>query len=243
MNAILPLGATLTLAASLTASAVSVGQIDNFEDGTTQNWTAGLLGAPHPAPPVNVASGGPGGAGDNFLRLTSVGGGGPGSRLSAINFNGQWSGDYIGAGVASISMDLRNLGDSDLFLRLVLSDPVAGPPANMAFSTTPVFLPAGSGWTSVVFPLGISDLGTGLGDIETALRNTTELRIYHSQAANAPNPVAPIAPILAQLGVDNIQARGGAVPEAGSSALLLGLAGIALAGLRRMGGVRAISVP
>ncbi|MBM3727132.1 MAG: hypothetical protein FJW40_17130 [Acidobacteria bacterium] len=37
--------------------AVSVGQIDTFEDGTTQNWLVGLLGAPHPAPPANMAGG------------------------------------------------------------------------------------------------------------------------------------------------------------------------------------------
>ena len=59
---------------------------DTFEDGSTQGWVANLLGmGSHPAPPANVADGGPLGAGDNYLQITALGGGGAGSRLSAIN--------------------------------------------------------------------------------------------------------------------------------------------------------------
>lgn len=64
---------------------------------------------------------------------------------------------------------------------------------------------------------------TGLGSVEAALENATEVRIYHSSSANFPNPVFPIEAITAALGVDNIQARGEAVPEGGSTALLLAL--------------------
>jgi hypothetical protein len=51
--------------------AVTVGQVDTFEDGTTQGWVAGVLGAVHPVPPAN-ALGGPAGANDNYLLLTSL---------------------------------------------------------------------------------------------------------------------------------------------------------------------------
>lgn len=208
------------LSVSSTWAAVSVGQIDTFEDGTTQGWIGGLgMGAPHPAPPVN-ALGGPGGASDNFLQLTSVGGGGSGGRLSVLNLS-QWTGNYIAAGVNSISMDLINLGNTNLSLRLVFEDPTTGPPSNIAFSQSAFMLPAGSGWTHAVFPISVSDLQAGLGDVTTALTNTTAIRLYHSASPNFPNPVFPIAPIVAQVGVDNIQASAARVPDGGSTALLL----------------------
>lgn len=209
---------------SISASAVTIGQVDTFEDGTTQGWLAGLLGSTPPAPPANVATGGPAGDEDNFLLLTSQGGLGAGSRLAVINV-AQWAGDYGASGVTAISMDLQNLGDTSLSLRMTFSDPGVGPPVNLAFSTTPVLLSPGSGWQSVVFPILAGDLTAGLGSVATALANTTEVRLYHSV-----NPSFPGPPIAAHLGVDNIRA----IPEAGTASLLaLGLAGLAW---RRRGG-------
>jgi len=192
------------------AFGASVGQIDTFEDGTTNNWLVGLLGAPHPAPPVNVPTGGPGGVDDNYLLLTAVGGSGPGNRLTVIN-PVQWTGDFIAAGIGGISMDVNNLGDSDLSLRLHLSDPIAGPPANAAISTNAVFVPAGSGWMSVYFSLLPADLTAVAGDVNNALTNVTELRLFHSPAPGYPGPS-----VTASLGVDNITA----LPEPGGFVLL-----------------------
>jgi hypothetical protein len=197
--------------------AVTVGHIDTFEDGTTDNWLVGLLGSPHPAPPVNIPSGGPTGVDDNYLLLTAVGGGGPGSRLTAINLL-QWAGDYITAGIGGIRMDLNNLGSSDLDLRLLLSNPLAGPPTDIALSSDPIHLPAGSGWTSVLFPVTPPAFTAVLGSIDAAFMNATEFRILHSPNADFPGP-----PINALLGVDNIQAIGRTVPEIGSTAWLLGI--------------------
>ena len=100
----------------LAAATIQGAVIDDFEDGTTQNWVVGLLGAPSPVPPANVTDGGPSGAGDNYMQLTSLGGAGAGSRLVAINLS-QWAGNYTSLGFTSISMDLRNLGDTDLSIR------------------------------------------------------------------------------------------------------------------------------
>ena len=93
------------------ASAVSampiLGQVDSFEDGLTAGWSVGPgepVGAQHPAPPQNVATGGPGAAGDNYLQLTALGAPGPGSRLSAFNMD-YWAGDYLSAGITALSMD------------------------------------------------------------------------------------------------------------------------------------------
>jgi hypothetical protein len=208
--------ATLTCISTVSMTrAVSVGQVDTFEDGTTQNWVINLLnlGAPPAAAlPVNIASGGPAGAEDNYLRLTAVGGGGAGGRLVVINFMGQWAGDYIAQGFNAIEMDVNNLGNSDLSLRLLFADPGAGPPANVAVSQVPIVVPAGSGWTSISFPIGPSHLLGLAGEVDEALRNTTELRLFHSADPTFPGPA-----IVAQLGVDNIRA----VPETGATWALL----------------------
>jgi hypothetical protein len=192
------------------AWALSIGQHDTFEDGTTQGWVVGLLGVPSPRPPVNRDTGGPAGAGDRFLFLTALGGAGAGSRLAAINVS-QWTGDFIAAGISGIAMDLRNLGPSDLSLRLSFADPSGGPPANWAVSTTAFFLPAGGAWVAAFFPIGPADLTALDGSVTAALQGTTELRLFHSTSAAFPGD-----PIAASLGVDNITAT----PEPTSAALL-----------------------
>ena len=213
------------------ANAATFGQTDTFEDGTTQGWIVGLLGAPHPAPPVNVPDGGPDGAGDNYLLLTAVGGGGPGNRLSAINPSAQWAGDYTSGGITTIAMDVNNFGNSDLALRLLFADPLSGPPNNLAFSSEAVAVPAGSGWISILFPITAESLTAGLGSVDTALANATEVRVFHSAADTFPGES-----IVAQLGIDNIQATAAtAVPEGSSTIVLLscGLLSMAMCKRRR----------
>jgi hypothetical protein len=207
----------LVLAAPGSASAVTIGMTDTFEDLTTMNWITAALGSPNPAPPKNVA-GGPGGAGDHYLELTALGGDGPGSRLSVIN-DAQWAGDYLAAGITSIAFDVNNLGQQDVYLRLAFEDFPGPPPPNVAYSTDAILVPAGSGWTTVSFPIGVGDLTlVGTGTIADVLSSTDVLRIYHSQLPNFPNPVVPIAAINTIVGVDNITA----VPEPAAMLLLAG---------------------
>ena len=100
------------------ADAVIVGQIDDFQDGTTANWTNGaIIGI---TPVTNIATGGPAGAGDRFIQITSDGSG-PGGRLTVFNRD-QWLGDYVSGGIKAVEVDLRNQGAVNLSIRLAFKN-------------------------------------------------------------------------------------------------------------------------
>ena len=225
--------AALALAAAPAAAQVTLGQVDTFETGT-DGWVINLLGAGNPPPatlPVSIA-GGPTG---NYLQLTALGGQGAGSRLNALNV-AQWAGDYLGAGVGAIRMDVRNFGPSDLYLRLALEDVGAMGPTAIAFTTTAVHVPAGGDWTRIYFPILPGALTVPLGSVVDALTSADAVRLYHSQLPNVPNPVNPIAPVQVVLGVDNVAAIT-AIPEPSTVALLGGgLIALALGARRRARG-------
>lgn len=203
--------ASLLSATAGPARAVVPGQVDDFEDGTTQGWTASLLGSTHPAPPTNATGGGPGGSEDNYLLVTSFGGSGPGSRLVALN-PVQWAGDYHGQDIRIVRMRLRNLGTTDLQIRLLFEDPLVGPPTNVALTAASQPLPAGGGWVTAEFPIAPSDLIAVSGTAEAALSSATVLRIFHGTAA-----VFPPDPIAGMLGIDMIEAIGDPLPAASAN--------------------------
>jgi hypothetical protein len=207
------------------ASASIVGPLDTFQSGTTEGWFAGGLGmgSVPPVPPHVVANGGPLGAGDEYLVITSQGGTGAGSKLVALNMS-RWAGDY--SSISGISMDLRNLGTTDLTIRLLLEDPMFGPPADQAVTTFGAVLPTGDAWTKVFFPISASSLTVLSGNIAPLLTNTTLLRIIDSPT---PSDAVTIAGVL---GVDNIQA----VPEPATWFLTgAALFGLAVKGRRGQG--------
>ena len=195
---------------------VVLGQIDDFEDGTLQNWTVNLLGqgGNHPTPPENIANGGPNGVGDNFMWLRSIGGQGAGSRLTVIN-PAQWSGNYTAAGVAGITMDVNNLGATELHLRVLFEKVGATGPTDIAM-TSAVILPILGGWTNVSFSVAPGNLTALMGSAANAVSDATVIRIFHSA-----DGTFPPEPIVANVGVDNITA----VPEPATiAATLTGLA-------------------
>ncbi len=220
--------AAATAAASLAvapACAVSLGQSDSFQDGSTQGWR---VGPAHPLPPVVITTGGPGGAGDAFLQVQATGGAGPASRLAVENTL-QWTGDYTAAGVTALTLDAFNFGPSDLALRL-LFDGSDGSAFARAWSTTPVLLAAGSGWQQLRFAITPADLtAEGGGSIALALSQTYSVRLFHGTASSFPGGA-----VVATLGIDNVTA----VPEPAAALLLaLGLGALVLLRRRQAGSV------
>lgn len=223
-----PVVAALLAALAIPASAIA-GPISfqDFEDGTTGGW---LVPGPHPLPPTNIAAGGPGGAGDNYLRITALGGTDAGSRLSAQNFS-LLAGDF--AGVAGISMDVNNFGPDPLTLRFLFVNfsgtPGMSPPSDIAWTLAPVIVPAGSGWTHVFFDFASANVFVPLGTFAGALGGVDELRLFHNPVPAFGGPMMGAPPVVAVLGIDNL-ATG--VPEP-TTLLLVGAGVIALAKARR----------
>jgi hypothetical protein len=216
LAAVLPLLIVVTVSTRANAAPLF---IDDFEDGTTMGW---FVPGESPFPPANVATGGPAGAGDAFMLLQAVALGGPGSRLSVLN-DVQWTGDFRALGITSISMAVNNFGPDELVLRLLFEDfDAPGPPANLALTLADIVVPAGSGWTNIVFDLSAANLAqAGFGTVEGALTDVDTLRIFHNPNPAFPGPGAGIPMVTAELGVDNIAA---VVPEPATATLaLLGL--------------------
>jgi hypothetical protein len=219
--------------AALPVAAAAVGQIDTFSTGT-QGWHVG--NPMNPNQPSTVATGGPAGAGDAFLRLISDELSGPngGNKLDVMN-DAQWAGNYGSAGIGAISMDVNNMGTTDLFLRLLLetANPAPGPPLNAALTTVAQQVPANSGWIHIVFPLMPGDLTAVLGTATGARANVDQVRLFHNPDPTFFGPPSSIPTITAELGVDNIQALA-AVPEPATLGLVaFGLGAAAAAGRRR----------
>ena len=198
------------------ALAITLGQIDTFEDGTLQGWQTGLsaVTAEHMS---NVSSGGPDGIDDNFLQMFSD----PldpfgGNRLTFFNRE-QWTGDWLTAGVTAITLDVKNFSSSaPLNLRLGINggfvDPTGTSIIGGTFATSGrIVLNSGSDWTRVMFMVQPGDFVSVLpgrssnaagNNIMATLSNVTELRILNSEL-----PGWNGIPIDATLGVDNIAAR------------------------------------
>src|SRR5690606_29451252 len=139
----------LILISTVTYFAIEAGQSDDFQDGTTQNWTSGAV---NPNPPTVIMNGGPSGSGDAYLNIIANGSAGAGGRLVVFN-QSQWTGDYLTAGVSTISMHLNNTSAQSLSMRIVLR----GAGGNF-WSADPVVLAAQSGWQVVQFSLESTDL-------------------------------------------------------------------------------------
>ncbi len=126
-------------ACTFSGMAITPGQVDDFQDGTTQEWKIGTNVTP--ATPVNNQNCGDEGVGDNCLSAFSNGGG-AGGKLIIINPD-QWTGDYAAGNVAAIRFKARIVSGSPVTLRVGFADStgnnaigdnteVIGPPAALS---------------------------------------------------------------------------------------------------------------
>jgi len=224
----IPVIFTILILGGSSVYAIVFGQIDDFEDGTTQNWGPGFS----PNPPVNIPDGGPLGVGDNYLEITSTGVvDTAGSRLISFNL-AQWLGDYPSNGVSEITMDVNNLGAVPLDLRVSIDGP-----GGTFSSTSSIPLPVGSGWTTVIFPVTPTSFSSVLDfsavpgfDVTATLGGVFELRILSSSVPSWFGDT-----IDATLGVDNIVA--GLVapnPEIGGTLIPIDTTALLIAGAQTM---------
>jgi len=183
--------------------AITFPYADDFQDGTTKNWTNDVATAV-----TNQTGGGPGGTGDNFL-LVSSGALGSATNLYASNSDA-WSGDYNMAKVGAIAVDLKYVAIGDPMvdiqpIRIAIFDPffstgytsTTGVPGG-AFS-----LPNDGMWHHWVFSLSASALSANGSPppLAAQLSDVPQIRILSSATAD------PFGDGLdAQLGIDNVTA-------------------------------------
>jgi hypothetical protein len=171
----------------LPAAGVVLGQVDDFQDGTFQNWQGG-------SSPFNVSTGGPDGSGDRYLRISTSGG-----NLGTNNVT-QWTGDYIAEDILSLNFHLNNLGANPVSMRLVLFG------QNGTFASTAVVLPAASGWVSVEFLLDDTEFTQtqGFATFDQVLATVQTVLLRHDPDPLDP-PMSP-TPVTGTLGIDNVTA-------------------------------------
>ncbi len=179
---------------------IMLGQVSDFEDGTTEGWSNG---ASSPNPPTNVPTGGPNGADDNFLEEVSSGGSGSGSKMVIQNNSSAWTGDYFNANVNTLSFHAKNGGAEDLYLRVAFK---GGSENTEIVSTEFVHIPASqNSW----IPYAISFIGfnefmvvNGSNSISEVILDVIETRIISSENGNSYSGDT----IAGTLHIDNIMA-------------------------------------
>lgn len=210
---------TLLLIPCIAHGTISLSQVETFDSPT--GWQIGVVGLGIPSIQPNF---GPNGPGDFALQTSSSPGGGSGSRLIIFN-SSDWTGNYTSNGVSGLSMDLRNTGSANLFMRIAVNGPGGW------FVTDGQAVNTGLGYANFLFdltPVGLSpakangpDLGT---DVQATLAAVTQARILHTVADNS--AIGEVA--SATIRIDNITA----IPEP-RIALLIGFSLIFFAKRKR----------
>lgn len=190
MRLLTTIGAACLVAMS---SAITLGQVDTFEDGTALGW-----GHPQTHQPENIATGGPRGVDDNYLRFAGGLVGWP-QHLAMFNQQ-QWVGNWIAAGVTVVEAHVKNEGPDPVELRAVWH----GQQASRWTSTDGITVPADNKWYKIAFPCRESDMTRVLGTETYAdvMGNLERFMIRH----DAGTPSSGGSPVDAAVGIDNIEA-------------------------------------
>lgn len=175
-----------------------VGFVEDFPT-TTTTWGGGAVF-------TNPLGGGWGGPGDGFLRVETFA---PGN-LGAVSMGPEYAGDWLAAGVRSISIRLNDLGSAEpLSLHWGI-----GNGANF-WQYDVGFTPGPSAWSEFVVDLEDSSAWTliiGSGSFAGALQNTDRVRIRHDLPAFVQTP----DPVQGAFGLDHVVLRGASVGVPGA---------------------------
>jgi hypothetical protein len=196
------IGIVAALAVTGGAQAIVNGQIDTFSSDIA-SWSG--------AAPTWISTGGtPAG----YLQLTSSGGSGSGGRMAGFN-TAQWSGNFATAGVTSIGVDMENTGQNQVEMRLTFF----ALDSTQWVSNNSLVLNPGSGWVHVNYALNAGNFTSSNGGATSFASTMTG--VIRMMLRHDPLPVSSTGvPIVAQIGIDNVQA----VPEPASlTAVGLGL--------------------
>ncbi len=185
------------------AQNISAGQTSDFSSGT-QGWKHQISNA---FEPVQVATGGPLGSGDAFLRtINSSALNGSGSKHAIINDDAEWTGNYTAAGIIAISFDVQNPGTETLHLRVAVNKSFP----DWAASTTPMVIPPGTGWTTVTMPITAADLTVSQGGntVANILADVDQIRIVSNDGTDPTQAIhkGQGAGVVYQSDYDNITA-------------------------------------
>jgi hypothetical protein len=188
----------LLLAVAQPAHAIVGGQVSNFQDGTLQGWVTG----PQAPLPTNIATGGPAGAGDHYLRVD------PFTHLAVYNPS-PWNGDYATAGILDVGVDFLNFNPNTMAnvekMRIVLF----GPSGSRWTSTNPVTVNPNNLWQHFTFSLRQSDLTQVVsGDTYGATLAAVDRIMFRHD--NGVTPSTGGTPFSGSIGIDNVTAI---VPE------------------------------
>lgn len=189
------------------ASAVTMGQVDDFQNGTLMGWR-GNTGNQE-----NVANGGPNGTGDRYMRVLSDGSSFPGGKMATYNMT-QWSGNYTAAGVKVVTVWFRNESTTPLRMRLVMFDATV---STQWVSTTAQAVPADNTWRKYTYVISQSQMTrtVGIGSFDNTVANANRMMFRHEGGA----PASQGTPVDGLLGIDNVTALAGVEVGPGSFAV------------------------
>jgi len=188
----------MALCACSTPALAATLHVDDFESSTsTLGWVGGGV-------PSHVATGGPAGAGDAFIRVPNA------SNLATFNSVAAWTGDLAGIGAARVNVDLMSPASSQpLQIRFVLFGP--GTTNNRWTSTAAQAVSNDGVWRNYTFSLAQADLTRVLGLSAYAAMMADVVRVMFRHDPGPPGSEGEA--VNGTLNLDNIELAAADVPD------------------------------
>lgn len=188
---------------SLTSQIV-LNQIDDFNDGTLQNWSKG-----NNSPPTYLTN-------QNGSLQNIADGSGTGGKITMAG-GMQWRGDYVSQGVIAIKMRIDNINSaSPVHLRLVFNGTGGLSFVTSYVSKNPVIVASGTS-ADIVFPIEDTDLDKlqsfSSVSYTDLFSDVLSIRLIHSVAGGSSNGDEIVATLL----IDDITATDGTCPNTGNT--------------------------